>query len=156
MWQVLPHLARQVGKAIRAAGGGEKGFNKVRKAHPKWFTKTPPRQSTKLDNRTGKPVSGSGAKGSKATSAPKATPRKKSYTKREKPIPESKELIAAKRKVKSGKMSLKEYNATQNHLFRNWSSVPNSIRSKLEAGNTKGFTKDQLAKYRVLYKNRAQ
>ena len=68
MWQVLPHLARQVGQAIRAAGGGTKGFDKVRKAHPKWFKKTPPSKSTKLDNRTGKPVSGSGAK----KSAPKA------------------------------------------------------------------------------------
>jgi len=73
MWQVLPHLARQAGNAIRAAGGGKKGFDKVRKAHPKWFKDTGKRTTTKLDNRTGKPVSGSGAKKSapKASSAPK-------------------------------------------------------------------------------------
>ncbi|SVA04294.1 uncharacterized protein METZ01_LOCUS57148 [marine metagenome] len=66
MWQVLPHLARQAGNAIRAAGGGKKGFDKVRKAHPSWFKSTGKRKTTKLDNRTGKPVSGPGAKGSKA------------------------------------------------------------------------------------------
>ena len=40
MWQVLPHLARQVGNAIRAAGGGKKGLDKVRKANPSWFKNT--------------------------------------------------------------------------------------------------------------------
>ncbi len=69
MWQVLPHLARQVGQAIRAAGGGKKGFEKVRKANPSWFKNTGKRTTTKLDNRTGKPVSGSVAK----KSAPKAS-----------------------------------------------------------------------------------
>ena len=69
MWQVLPHLARQAGNAIRAAGGGKKGLDKVRKAHPSWFKDTGKRTTTKLDNRTGKPVSGSGAKKS-ASKAP--------------------------------------------------------------------------------------
>ena len=67
MWQVLPHLARQAGNAIRAAGGGKKGFDKVRKAHPKWFKDTGKRTTTKLDNRTGKPVSGQ--KASKASTS---------------------------------------------------------------------------------------
>ena len=69
MWLVLPHLARQAGNAIRAAGGGKKGLDKVRKAHPSWFKDTGKRTTTKLDNRTGKPVSGSGAKKS-ASKAP--------------------------------------------------------------------------------------
>jgi hypothetical protein len=73
MWQVLPHLARQAGNAIRAAGGGKKGLDKVKKANPSWFKETGKRTTTKLDNRTGKPVSGSGAKRSapKTSSAPK-------------------------------------------------------------------------------------
>ena len=80
MWQVLPHLARQVGQAIRAAGGGTKGFDKVRKAHPKWFKKTPPSKSTKLDNRTGKPVSGSGAKKSEPKAASTSSRGKAGFT----------------------------------------------------------------------------
>ena len=35
-----------------------------------------------------------------------------------------------------------------------WNSVPAKIRKQLESGNTKGFTEEQLAKYRTLYKNR--
>ena len=114
MWQVLPHLARQVGQAIRAAGGGKKGFDKVRKAHPSWFKNTGKRTTTKLDNRTGKPVSGPGAKGSKATSAPKAASTSRG----------------------------------------GWNSVPANIKKKLLAGNTKGMSPEQVAKYRTLYKNR--
>ena len=108
MWQVLPHLARQVGQAIRAAGGGKKGFEKVRKANPSWFKNTGKRTTTKLDNRTGKPVSGSVAK----KSAPKAPSR------------------------------------------GGWNSVSEKIRKQLLAGNTKGMSPEQVAKYRTLYKNR--
>ena len=108
MWQVLPHLARQAGNAIRAAGGGKKGLDKVRKAHPSWFKDTGKRTTTKLDNRTGKPVSGSGAKKS-----------------------------ASKAPSRGG-----------------WNSVPEKIRKQLLAGNTKGMSQEQLAKYRTLYKNR--
>ena len=35
-----------------------------------------------------------------------------------------------------------------------WGSVPANIRKKLLAGNTKGMSQEQLAKYRTLYKNR--
>ena len=35
-----------------------------------------------------------------------------------------------------------------------WSRLPAKVRKQLEAGNTKGFSKEQLAKYRTLYKNR--
>ena len=112
MWQVVPHLARQAGNAIRAAGGGKKGFDKVRKAHPSWFKSTGKRKTTKLDNRTGKPVSGSGAK----KSAPKAASTSRG----------------------------------------GWNSVPANIKKKLLAGNTKGMSPEQVAKYRTLYKNRNQ
>ena len=110
MWQVLPHLARQAGNAIRAAGGGKKGLDKVKKANPSWFKETGKRTTTKLDNRTGKPVSGSGAQksASKASSASRG----------------------------------------------GWNSVPANIKKKLLAGNTKGMSPEQLAKYRTLYKNR--
>jgi len=35
-----------------------------------------------------------------------------------------------------------------------WGRLPESVRTKLLAGNTKGMSPEQLAKYRTLYKNR--
>ena len=52
---------------IKKLGGGTEGFKKALKQNRKLFKNTGERTTTKLDNRTGKPVSGSGAKKSKAS-----------------------------------------------------------------------------------------
>ncbi len=97
---------------IKKLGGGKEGFKKALKQNPKLFKNTGKRTTTKLDNRTGKPVSGSGAK----KSAPKAASTSRG----------------------------------------GWNSVPANIKKKLLAGNTKGMSPEQVAKYRTLYKNRNQ
>ena len=86
---------------IKKLGGGKEGFKKALKQNPKLFKKTGKRTTTKLDNRTGKPVSGPAPKKSNA-----------------------------------------------------WGRLPESIRKKLLAGNTKGMSPEQVAKYRTVYKNR--
>ena len=55
-----------------------------------------------------------------------------------KPVPGQKASKAAPASKKSGA----------------WGKLPESVRTKLLAGNTKGMSSEQLAKYRTLYKNR--
>jgi len=105
MIKVLTEFTKQAAALIKKVG-----IKDARKQKPEWFTDTGKRKTTKLDPRTGKPVSGPGTKGGKAASAPKKSSA--------------------------------------------WGRLPESVRTKLLAGNTKGMSPEQLAKYRTLYKNR--
>jgi hypothetical protein len=58
---VMTIAARGAAALVRKFGGGAKGLKKAKADSPHLFKDAPKRTTTKLDNRTGKPVSGSGA-----------------------------------------------------------------------------------------------
>ena len=65
---------------IKKLGGGKEGFKKALKQNPKLFKDTGKRTTTKLDNRTGKPVSGSVAKKSASKASSTSSKGKAGFT----------------------------------------------------------------------------
>ncbi len=66
---VMTIALRGAAALVRKFGGGAKGLKKAKADSPHLFKDAPKRTTTKIDNRTSKPVSGSSAK----KSAPKAS-----------------------------------------------------------------------------------
>jgi hypothetical protein len=58
---VMTIAARGAAALVRKFGGGAKGLKKAKADSPHLFKDAPKRTTTKLDNRTKKPVSGPGA-----------------------------------------------------------------------------------------------
>jgi hypothetical protein len=58
---VMSIALRGAAALVKKFGGGAKGLKKAKADSPHLFKDAPKRTTTKLDNRTGKPVSGSGA-----------------------------------------------------------------------------------------------
>jgi len=108
MFMVMSIALRGAAALVRKFGGGAKGLKKAKADSPQLFKDAPKRTTTKIDNRTGKPVSGSSAK----RSAPKAS--------------------SASKGGKAGftEAQLVKYRAAYKDP-KQWAKVPQNIKDKL-------------------------